>query len=139
MKTILFFILFTLSVNIYAQSDVVTLVEAVKIKNEKRAEAIFFYENNWKILREQALEKGIIHSYEFIVSEINEKANFDIILITRYKDQAQFEKSEENFRPLLDARGDVKLLNRTKPDDFRKSVFVINGKSYLKPSLESRL
>lgn len=132
MKTILFLILLTLSVNIYAQSEVVTLFEAVKIKNEKRAEALYFYENNWKVLREKALEKGIIHSYEFVVVKPNEKADFDVILITRYKDQAQFEKSEENFRPLLETRGNVKLLNETKPDNFRKSVFVINGQSFLK-------
>ncbi len=132
MKTILFFILLTLSVNIYAQSEVVTLFEAVKIKNKKRAEAFYFYENNWKVLREKALEKGIIHSFEFVVVKSNEKADFDIILITRYKDQAQFEKSEANFRPFLEAHGNVKLLNETKPDDFRKSVFVINGQSFLK-------
>jgi len=55
-----------LSVNIYAQSEVVTLFEAVKIKNEKRAEALYFYENNWKILRENAPEKGIIHYLNFL-------------------------------------------------------------------------
>ena len=129
MKTILFLILFALSVNTYAQSEVVTLFEAVKIKNEKRAEALYFYENNWKILRENALKKGIIHSFEFVIAKTDDKADFDLVLITRYKNQAQYEKSEENFQELIKARGELKLKNALKPNEFRENVFVKVGKS----------
>ena len=128
---ILLFVISCASLNSFAQTETVTLFEAVKIKNEKRSEALFYFENNWKALREKALKKGIIHSFEFVVAKRNEKADFDFILITRYKDQAQFEKSEENFQGLIKARGEVKLENELKPDEFRQSVFSIVGKSSL--------
>lgn len=129
---ILLFIISCASLSSFAQTETVTLFEAVKIKNEKRPEALFYFENNWKVLRENALKKGIIHSFEFVIAKRNEKADFDIILITRYKDQAQFEKSEENFQELIKARGEIRLKNELKPDDFRQSVFTISGKSSLK-------
>lgn len=124
-------LIFCFSLTVFSQSEVVSVTSIVKVKNEKRAEAAFYYQNNWKVLRKQALERGYIHSYEFIEAKADEKADFDFITITRFKDQAQFEKAEENFRKLMEPRGDPKLLNDVKPDDFREVVFVKIGKSLL--------
>ena len=43
--------------------ELITLTEFVKIKNNHREEAVFYYENNWKVLREAAVKKGYIHSF----------------------------------------------------------------------------
>ena len=117
------------SLNSYAQTETITVFETVKIINNNRTEALFYYENNWKVLRRNALKKNYIHSFEIIETKGDDKADFDIVLITRYKDQAQFEKSEENFQKLIKARGELKLKNALKPNDFRQSVFVKTGRS----------
>jgi hypothetical protein len=109
--------------------EIITVFETVRIKNDKCAETLFYYENNWKMLREKALAKEFIHSYELIETAGNERAAFDIILITRYADKDQFAKAEENFRRLIEERGPVKLLNELKPNDFRENVFAVTGRS----------
>lgn len=110
-----------------AQSNsTVTVMDFVKIKEGKTAEALFFYENNWKIYRDLAVKKKIIQSYELVKAQPDSLNNFDLILITVYKDSVQFIKSEENFRSILTAlrpNGPV-LLNSLKPVDFRQNVFV---------------
>lgn len=106
-------------------SKPVILMDFVKIKDGKKAEAMFFYENNWKLYREIALKKKIIHSYEIVEAAADSLNNFDLILITSYKDSVQYLKSEENFRPILAAarpNGPL-LLNDIKPADFRQNVF----------------
>jgi len=104
----------------------VKLMDFVKINPGKEAEALFYYENNWKPYRDLALKKGIIKSYEIVKAEPDTLNNFDLILITVYKDSMQYAKSEENFRlVLVELRPDgPRLLNDTKPSDFRQNVFV---------------
>lgn len=107
-------------------NSTVTLMDFVKIKEGKTAEAMFFYENNWKAYRDMALKKNIIQSYEMVKARPDSLDNFDLILITVYKDSAQFAKSEENFRSILTAlrpNGPL-LLNEVKPADFRQNLFV---------------
>jgi thiol-disulfide isomerase/thioredoxin len=111
----------------------ITITEFVKIKNNHREEAVFYYENNWKILREAAIKKGYIHSYELIVSKADEKSGFDIILITRFADIENFNKVEENFQEIMKEVRDgseVKLKNELKPDDFRENIAVKTGNTY---------
>lgn len=136
--TFLLVFIFGLSISAFSQTEVITLIEAVKIKNEKRAEALFYYQNNWQKLREKAIEKGFIHSFELIETKADEKAGFDIVLITRYLNQAQFDKSEENFQELIKQRGELKLLNDLKPNDFRENIFVTTGKSLLNRSVDNK-
>lgn len=123
----LLYVLFVTHQHAAAQKNKsVTLMDFVKIQPGKEAEAMFFYENNWKPYRDLALKKRIIKSYEIVKAEPDSLNNFDLILITVYKDSAQFSKSEENFRPVLaELRPDGPwLLNDTKPADFRQNVFV---------------
>lgn len=123
----LFIILFFTQQNTAAQkTKPVTLMDFVKIKNGKRTEAMYFYENNWKAYRQMALKKKIIQSYQLVEVAADSLNNFDLILITTYKDSAQFLKSEENFRPILAIlrpNGPL-LLNELKPGDFRQNVFL---------------
>lgn len=131
MKKLLFITLIIgiLSVLIHAQSEVITVFESVKIKNNKRAEALFYYENNWRQLRLKALKKHYINLFEIFESKADKKADFDIVLITRYSSKEQFDKSEEHFQKLIKESGGLKLLNNLKPSEFRENVFVKVGKS----------
>jgi len=115
--------------------EMVILMDFVKIKNSKRDEALFFYENNWKVYREAALKKGFIHSYELIEARSETNPAFDIILVTRYKNEEQHKNSEKNFEPILkEIRPNGALLkNDLKPEDFRQNVFLSIGKSIFTP------
>jgi hypothetical protein len=103
----------------------ITTIDFVKMKNNNRQEALFFYENNWKIFRDIALEKGYITSYKLLTTSSDTTANFDLILVTEYADSLQFKLSEERFQQIIKAsRPDgLKLLNELKPNDFRQNLF----------------
>lgn len=113
-----------------AANETIVLMDFVKIKNGKREEAIFYYENNWKIYREIALKKGFIESFEIIEIAPNETNRFDLILITRYKNEEQYKASEKNFEPILkEIRPNGPMLkNDLKPEDFRENLFFTVGK-----------
>jgi hypothetical protein len=107
------------------KSKEIILMDFVKITEGKKAEAMFFYENNWKVYRDEAIKKKIIKSYELVEAKPDSLNNFDLVLITVYHDSLQHSKSEENFAPILKQlrpNGPV-LLNSLKPNEFRKNVF----------------
>lgn len=116
--------------NAKKSDETIVLMDFVKIKNGKRDEAMFFYENNWKIYREIALKKGFIQSFELIEIAPNEKNQFDLILITRYAGEEQFKTSEKNFEPIIkETRPNGAMLkNELKPEDFRQNVSISVGK-----------
>ena len=104
-------------------SEQISSMDFVQIQNNNTAEAMHYYEHNWKVLRKQALEKNYIASYQLLQSEYSEATPFHLILITTYKDKAQFDKREDHFRELIEALGDLNLMNDKKPSEFRKTVF----------------
>lgn len=108
----------------------VVLMDFVKIKNGKRDEALYFYENNWKIYREIALKKGLIESFELLEIAPNDTNQFDLILVTRYADEEQYKNSEKNFEPILkETRPNGAMLkNDLKPEDFRQNLFFTVGR-----------
>jgi thiol-disulfide isomerase/thioredoxin len=116
--------------------ETVVLMDFVKIKNGNRDEAMFYYENNWKVYREIAFKKGFIQSFEIIEVAPNENNQFDLILITRYANEDQYKNSEKNFEPILkETRPNGALLkNDLKPEDFRENVFFKVGKIAFGPN-----
>lgn len=103
--------------------DRISTMDFVQILNDNRAEVVHYYENNWKILREMAIEKDYILSYEIL--ELSEEPDqpFQIILITTYTNQGQYDLREEHFQELIKEKGGLDLLNEKKPDEFRKTFF----------------
>lgn len=112
-------------------SNIYVVMDFVKIKDNLRDEAMFFFHNNWKIYRDEALRRGIIHSYEIVEARSETKTEFDLVLITRYSGEEQFKNSERNFEPIIkDLRPNGPLLrNELKPDAFRQNVFLYSGKT----------
>jgi len=126
MKKLLLVASLTVTTILFAEAQSkISVIDFVKTKNGKQQEAFYFYENNWKIYRDIALEKGFIYSYKLLKTSADSAANFDLILITEYTDSAQFNLGEERFQQIIKATrpGGPKLLNELKPNDFRQNLF----------------
>ncbi|MEM8569221.1 MAG: hypothetical protein AAGF85_22395, partial [Bacteroidota bacterium] len=96
----------------------------VQILDDNREEALFYYQNNWKVLREMAVKKGYIDSFELLEVEFTEDQPYHIILMTTFTNKDQFEKREEHFEELIKAKGSLRLLNEKKPGEFRKNLYL---------------
>lgn len=92
----------------------------VKVLNGNEAETLFYYQNNWQKLREQAIKKSYIQGFKILQTMDNQ--DYDFALITVYADEKQFEQREAHFQQLIDARGEVRLLNDKTPSEFRKVI-----------------
>jgi hypothetical protein len=134
--TLLFLCLATLA---FAQNNsAVKIIDFVKVNNGRYKEAVFFYDNNWKVYRDLALQKGYIQSFELLTTKRDTLANFDLMLITEYKDSIQFKLSEERFQSIIKETRPTGplLLNEFKPNDFRQNVFLKQAKTLSSSSKE---
>jgi hypothetical protein len=59
-------ILLASTVTLGQSNNKISTIEMVKIKNGNKAEALYYFEHNWKVLREMAVEKGYIDSYQLL-------------------------------------------------------------------------
>ena len=104
----------------YAQNETrISSIDFVQVLNDNHKEALYYYQNNWRWLRELAVEKGYIVDYEFYQVERTVDTPYDMILITVYGNQAQSAAREDNFAELIALKGDLRLLNEKKPTEFR--------------------
>jgi thiol-disulfide isomerase/thioredoxin len=112
-------------------TGIISVVEFVKVKGGLRDEARYFYENNWRAYRAEAMKRGVIDSYEYIEVAASHDSAFDIILITRYKGEAQFKNSEKAFELIIkDLRPKGPLLKGAfKPNDIREIVHSYTARS----------
>ncbi|HOZ67875.1 MAG TPA: hypothetical protein PLU11_06080 [Chitinophagaceae bacterium] len=117
---------FFLLVSFCSTAQGVTVMDFVQVKEGRRAEAVYFYENNWKVYRDIALKKGFILSYRLEEVVADSAAGFNLVLITEYRDSVFYHNSETNFREILSTarpNGPL-LLNKLQPADFRTNLFV---------------
>lgn len=112
-------------------NEKITTIETVEVINNNTDEAIYYFQNNWKVLRIKAVQKGYIHSYSLMKTSYNEETPFHIILVTTYDNKEQFDNREKHFAELIKASGGLKLLNEMKPSEFRKSAFSVNAAKHL--------
>lgn len=119
---ILFAILLSSYTGISQQTTHISMIDYVQVLNENKAEALFYYQNNWQQLRIKALKKGYIESYQLLETKPTTGTPYTFMLITTYKNKAQYEASEKNFQKLIDASNGLKLLNNKKPTAFRKII-----------------
>ena len=105
------------------QDQSISSMDFVEIVNDNQEEALFYYQNNWKILRQMAIKKNYISSFELLKDMGQDKNSFSLILVTTYANREQFEKREEHFQELIEEKGGLELLNEKKPAEFRKTVF----------------
>ena len=110
-----------------ALAEVVT-VDFVRVLSGNQEEAVYYYENNWKQHRIKALDRGFISSYNLLV-RTSDDGNTDILLITGYASESQYDSREENFTIVMADRqgGGPVLLNEKSPAEFRE---IIDGGLY---------
>lgn len=125
MKKILLLITLAFSYVSFGQiDDRLTTIEFVEVLNNNKKEALYYFNNNWKVLRDKAVIKKYIHSYQLLETQKSDDAPFQIMLITTYQNKAQYDLREKHFQELIKEKGELKLLNNKKPGEFRKSLFV---------------
>lgn len=124
MKNFIVMILLILGGSAQAQESPISVMDFVKFRDGKKAETMFFYENNWKIYREAALKKGFIKSYQILAPKSG-TVDFDLILITVYADSLQRSRGEERFQKIIKELrpNGPKLMNEHRPADFRIQMF----------------
>lgn len=117
-------VLFSFTVTAQKNNSIIA-IDFVKIINGKEKQALYFYENNWKMYREIALQKGFIKSYKILFTNADSTADFQLMLFTEYKDSTQFKESENRFQAIIkESRPNgPALLDDNKPSDFRKNIF----------------
>ncbi|MGB5820187.1 MAG: hypothetical protein WBG90_11945 [Saonia sp.] len=124
MKITLLLIALSIGLLGYGQEDArISTVDFVQILNDNEKEAIFYYKHNWKILREMALKKEYIHSFQLLETPTSNKEPFDLMLITTYPNQEQYDLREAHFSELIKEKGKLELLNNKEPNAFRKALF----------------
>jgi len=124
MKILFLFAALSLGLSNHAQiNDKITTIEFVEVVNNNKEEALFYFQNNWKTLRNKAIIKNYIHSYQLLETPKSDEAPFQIMLITTYLDKEQYDQREDNFQELIKESGGLKLMNDKKPGEFRKSLF----------------
>ncbi len=119
------FIILAIFINIlsYSQEDKrLSTIDFVEVLNDNKDEVLFYYQNNWQVLREIALKKGYIHSFQILETLATPEAPYHFILITTYSNQTQYDKREVHFSAIIKAQDGLKLLNTKQPNDFRKIV-----------------
>ncbi len=117
---LLFFVLLTALG--FSQTERISMIDYVQVLNNNKAEALFYYQNNWEQLRIKAIEKGYIDSYQLLETQPTEETPYSFMLITTYKSKLQYHASEANFNMLIEASNGLKLMNDKKPADFRKVI-----------------
>jgi len=124
MRTILLLIILGInSISYGQQDDRITTIDFVQILDDNKDEAVYYYQNNWKILRDMAIEKGYIHSFQILETFFSEGEPFQLMLITTYTNKKQYDLREDHFRELIKEKGELNLMNEKKPDEFRKTLF----------------
>ncbi|WP_245925555.1 hypothetical protein [Algibacter marinivivus] len=122
MKRIITFLLVIIVSWSYAQTEKISMIDYVQVLNNNKAEALFYYQNNWEQLRIKAIEKGYIDSYQLLETQPTEETPYSFMLITTYKSKLQYHASEANFNMLIEASDGLKLMNEKQPGDFRKVI-----------------
>ncbi len=124
MRTVtLLLILSATTLGLAQEAEKVSTIDFVQILNHNKKEALFYYENNWKVLRDKALEKEYIHSYQLLETPVTAGEPFQLMLITTYANKDQHELAEERFDELIAEKGDLRLMNQKNPGEFRKVLF----------------
>lgn len=109
MKTKILFLLaafiFWMPVKASAQSAApVWAVDFVKTRDGQQANYLKFIERNWAQARAFMKEKGIVSSYRVLSAPQSQAADWDVLLMTEYKDAAGYEKREAIFNEFSEYR-----------------------------------
>lgn len=102
------------------QAPYAVTVDVVECRAEYERECLHFYEQNWKVYREEALIRGFISGYHLLQAESDSMSTVTLLLMTEYPDSVTFARVEDNFQPMMrDLRPDgPQLLNEVPRSEF---------------------
>jgi len=123
-------LLFFTIISFSSYSQKVSTFDIVKVKASFEKEAMYFYNNNWRAFREEALKQKVIIGFEMFKSAIDSTNHFDLTLVTTYKNEKYFAEAEEKFRPIMQkvSPNGPKYLNTIKREQFLQYVAGSEGK-----------
>lgn len=61
---------------------------------------MYYFENNWLVFRKEALKRKYIAAYELLAVQ-DSTLDYDIMLLTHYKDSAQLATIEKRFTEVM--------------------------------------
>ncbi|MDQ4120579.1 MAG: nuclear transport factor 2 family protein [Acidobacteriota bacterium] len=95
---------FLIGTNVFGQSSSVWAVDFVKTKSGRQADYLKFIEQNWAKTRAFMKEKGIVSNYQVLSLSSVQASEWDVLLMTEYKDAAAYEKREAVFNEFAEQR-----------------------------------
>ena len=123
-KLVIFFIvLCSFSICNGQENEKVSIIRFIQIVNDNYEEAIYYYQNNWKVYGEISLERGLMESFQILETPYSDEEPFHIIHIMTFKNKEIYDNREGPFYALVKELGEKKLLNEKKPEEFRKILF----------------
>ena len=76
-------------------------LEFVKVKPGMFAATMGYLDDNWIRLRAEAKRQGAVLSYNRVAGEESSNSDWDILLMTEYKNQATYDAREKLFSSIL--------------------------------------
>lgn len=81
--------------------EAVWSLDFVKVKPGMFDPTMNYFDSGWIPAREEAKRQGLIVAYRRIAGEPQTKSEWDIILMTEYKNQAAYDEREKAFARIL--------------------------------------
>lgn len=112
-----------------------TTIDIIECRPGYERECLHFYENNWKLFREEALERNFISGYRILRSAPDTTSAVTLLLMTEYPDSTTLADTENNFQPMMqELRPDGPDLLNSVP----RSEFVAHRRGFTTWPLDSR-
>ena len=113
MRTIMLVVLLgTITFGYTLEYGKISTMDFVQIVDNNTEEGVFYYENNWMVLGDNAFEKNYIHSFEFFETLPKVEAPFQLRFITTNTDKEQYNLAEERFDRLIAEMESLRLMNQ---------------------------
>lgn len=74
-------------------------VDYIKVKEGQLPDLLEFFRINWKAARIHAKKAKYVEDYKMYV--LPEATDYQVVLMTKYKNQAQYDQREENFKKIF--------------------------------------
>lgn len=106
-------------------------VDYIKAKDGQLPDLVQFFELNWKGARKYAKKHKYVEAYQWYI--LPDNADYQVVLMTKYKDRAQYDQREENFQKifakykpkpiLVNGKGSRDMSQIIKSEEFYKPKF----------------
>ena len=97
--------------------EAVWSLDFVKVKPGMFEQTMTYFDLGWLPAHEMAKEQGVIVGFRRVAEQPEGKGEWDIILITEYKNQAAYDEREKSFAPIV---AEASRNNRGKMNGLKK-------------------